>query len=314
MILDLHVHISAMTDGHGSMSRRLLDSAAFRFMRWRLGLVGEDAGTERALEAKLSATLAESGVDAAVVLAFDGVHDRDGNFDHRNTHLYVTNDYVIELCRRHDNMLFGASIHPYRKDAIQELERCIEAGAVLVKWLPPTQGMDPADDLCRPLYEAMAHHGIPLLCHSGGELSLPRVDDRLEDPGLVEPALQMGVKVILAHCGTRSSPFGKDYLPTFMRLAQDYEHCYGDTSAMTLPARAYGLRAVLKHPAVSQKLLHGSDWPIIAIPPLRDIGFANAWRLMQDPNWMRRDVKIKQLMGFDQAYWHRADKVVRSAK
>src|SRR5690606_31230540 len=93
MILDIHVHISAMSAGHGWMSRRLLESLPFRFMRWRLGLKGEDEATERALEARLAATIAESGVDAAVILAFDAVHDRDGRRDEPNTHLYVTNDY-----------------------------------------------------------------------------------------------------------------------------------------------------------------------------------------------------------------------------
>src|SRR5690606_1283084 len=187
---------------------------------------------------------------AAVILAFDAVHDRDGRRDEPNTHLYVTNDYVIELCRRHRNMLFGASVHPYRKDAVAELERCIAAGAVLLKWLPPTQGMDPADERCIPFYEALAHHRLPLLCHTGGELSLPRVDKRLEDPARLEPALKRGVTVIMAHCGTRSSPLGADYLPTFMRMAQEYENCWGDTSAMTLPARAYGLRTVHQHPVI----------------------------------------------------------------
>ena len=313
MILDVHVHVAALAAGHGFMSRRLLDSAAFRFMRWRLGIVGEDPSTDVALEEKLAATITASGVDAAVVLAFDAVYQPDGRRDADNTHLYVSNDYVIELAARHRNMLFGASVHPYRKDAVAELQRCVEAGAVLCKWLPPTQGMNPADDRCRPFYEALAHHKLPLLCHSGGELSLPRVDDRLEDPGLLEPALRAGVTVILAHCGTRSSPFGRDYLPTFLRLAGEYENCYGDTSAMTLPARFYGLRTVLAHPLIRRKLLHGSDWPIIAIPPVSELGWSRSWQLLEEKNWMKRDVLIKRQLGFDDDYWHRAGNVLAIA-
>ena len=60
-------------------------------------------------------------------------------------------------------MLFGASVHPYRKDAVAELERCVAAGAVLLKWLPITQGFNPADPRCFPFYEALAHHKLPLL-------------------------------------------------------------------------------------------------------------------------------------------------------
>ena len=71
MILDCHVHISACTPGHGLMSRKLLDSFAFRFMRWRLGLKGADAATEKSLEQKLVSLVTETpGLDAAVVVAF----------------------------------------------------------------------------------------------------------------------------------------------------------------------------------------------------------------------------------------------------
>ena len=63
-------------------------------------------------------------------------------------------------------MHFAASIHPYRADAVAELERCIAAGAVMVKWLPITQDFNPADPKCIPLYEALAHHRIPLLSHT----------------------------------------------------------------------------------------------------------------------------------------------------
>ena len=125
LIIDCHVHISALTPGHGTMSQKLLNSIPFRFMQRRLNLPGQDAATERALEAKLKETIdATEKLDAVAVLAFDAVHDEAGRMDLANTHLYVTNDYVIELAQRHPKMLFGASVHPYRKDAVAELERC----------------------------------------------------------------------------------------------------------------------------------------------------------------------------------------------
>src|SRR4051812_1918669 len=145
------------------MSDKLQNSIAFRFMRWRLKIEGSDERTERDLEQRLAEVIDKSTLDAAVVLAFDAVHDRAGIRDDAITHLYVTNDYVIELRDRHPNMLFGASVHPYRRDAVAEIERCVSAGAVLMKWLPPTQNLDPSDDLCVPFYEALAHHKLPLL-------------------------------------------------------------------------------------------------------------------------------------------------------
>jgi len=312
MILDCHVHVSAFTPGHGWMSPRLRDSPAFRFIRWRLGMAGSDERTERELERTLVERIDQTQkLDAAVVLAFDAVYDRDGRLDEANTHLYVSNDYVIELARRHSKILFGASIHPYRKDAVVELERCVKAGAVLLKWLPIVQNFNPADSRCFPFYEALAHHKLPLLSHTGGETALPQLDRSVADPMLLEPALKRGVTVIAAHCGTRSRPFETDYLPQFVRLAQTHENLYGDTAALNLPARGYAYDVILKNKAVREKLVHGSDWPIIALPSIRRVGLGESIRLMKERNWMRRDVLIKERLGFDDDYWHRAAKVVR---
>src|SRR4051812_31838273 len=100
MLIDCHVHVAALTPGHGSMSPRLLNSLSFRFMRWRLGIPGDDAATERAIAGKLADTIHQTEqLDAAVVLAFDAVYDRDGRRDVANTHLYVTNNYVSRLVR-----------------------------------------------------------------------------------------------------------------------------------------------------------------------------------------------------------------------
>jgi predicted TIM-barrel fold metal-dependent hydrolase len=312
MVIDCHVHVSALTPGHGSMSKRLLDSLPFRFMRWRFGMRGDDVSMERDLAALLVKTIdGAEMLDAAVVLAFDGVYDEAGHFDQQRTHLYVTNDYAAQLAAEHEKILFGASVNPYRSDALAELQRCIEMGAALLKWLPIVQGFNPADERCFPLYEMLAHHGVPLLCHTGGERSLPRVDDSLADPMLLVPALQRGVTVIMAHCGTRSALGETDYVDTFMRLAKEYENCYGDTAAVNLPMRWHAWKYVLADDQVRRKLVHGSDWPIIALPPVGRLGLGASWGLMDESNWMRRDVLIKQRLGLESDYWHRAARILR---
>jgi uncharacterized protein len=182
---------------------------------------------------------------------------------------------------------------------------------VLVKWLPPVQGMNPADDRCRPLYEAMAHHRVPLLCHTGGEMALPMKFPQYRDPALLEPALRAGVTVIAAHCGTRSHPLETDYLPTFLRLAREHERLYGDTSSLCVPTRSYAFDKILTDDAVRAKLVHGSDWPIISLPLTR-IGLGKAANLlMSEGNWMRRDVFVKRALGLGDDYWHRAATLLR---
>ena len=99
MIVDCHVHVSACTPEHGEMSAKLQKSLPFRFMRWRLKVKGYDANAERQIAERLRTTLEQTTeLDAAVVLAFDSVYDRDGTLNElRDTHLHVKNDYVMEL-------------------------------------------------------------------------------------------------------------------------------------------------------------------------------------------------------------------------
>ena len=293
------------------MSRTLLDSVPFRFMRWKFGLVGEDEQTERVLEELLARTVADAGpLDAAVVLAFDAVHDAEGKRDARRTHFEVANDYVRDVTRKYPRLLYGASIHPYRRDALAELERVARDGAVLIKWLPITQDIDPSDVRCLPFYEALAQLKIPLLSHTGWERTLPTANSRVADPALLRPALERGVTVIMAHCGTRSF-FGEScHVDSFIRMAHEFERCYGDTSALNLPTRSYGWRRLLEDDVVRNKLVHGSDWPILPLPPLRHTGLRGAVECMRERNWMKRDVLVKQRLGLEGEYWTRAARLL----
>src|SRR5687767_609324 len=98
MVIDVHVHTSALDPEHGFTSSRLLGSIAFRFMRWRLAIGRVDKTADRRLEKRLCETIVGTEkLDAAVILAFDAVHTADGVLDKRNTHLYVKNDYAADL-------------------------------------------------------------------------------------------------------------------------------------------------------------------------------------------------------------------------
>lgn len=310
MIIDVHTHICALGRG-GMTSDKLINSPPFKFMRWRLGIRGERATWPAQLEQVMLRIIDESGLDKAVILAFDAVYRDDGTRDDANTHLFVENDYVAELAARHQKVLFGASIHPYRRDAVQELERCAKMGAVLVKWLPLTQVMDPESPRCFEFYEALAHHRIPLLCHTGGEQTLTSPDKTVRDPAKLLPALQRGVTVIAAHCGTRSLWWEESFLETFCRMVKEHERFYGDTAAITLPTRSYCLKRVLSDLQVRSKLVHGSDWPVMSWPPVRSLGLGKSWKAFGEGNWMKRDILIKRQLGFEDAYWHRAASILR---
>jgi uncharacterized protein len=311
MIIDCHTHICASIPSHGCTSAKLQGTLPFRILRWKLGVRGNDAEAEGQVVAAYVAALEQTPeLDAAVVLAFDGVHGDDGSLDLSRTHLYLKNDFVIELCGQHPKMLFGASVHPFRKDAIAEIERCVKAGAVLMKWLPIVQGFNPADPRCMPFYEALAHFKLPLLSHTGGERSLIRVNDAWADPTLLEPALKRGVTVIAAHCGTRSTFTERDWFDEFGGMVRRYENLYGDTAALCLPPRNHALRRILDDPLIRQRVIHGSDWPIPSLPPMK-MGLGKVVELLKEKNWLRRDVLTKRAMGFDDDYWQRAAKVLQ---
>ena len=61
------------------------------------------------------------------------------------------------------------SVHPYRPDALQELEKWAKRGARFVKWLPNAQGMNAADERCDDYYRLMKQYGMTLLTHAGEE-------------------------------------------------------------------------------------------------------------------------------------------------
>ena len=123
--------------------------------------------------------------------------------------------------------------------------------------------------------------------------------------------MRRGVTVIAAHCGTRAGLFDADYLPTFLHLARTHERFFGDTAALNLPTRSYAFRKILEDETIRRKLVHGSDWPIMPLPPLQ-VGLAKATHLLAtESNWLRRDVLIKRALGFDADYWQRGATLLR---
>jgi len=146
-----------------------------------------------------------------VLLAFDWRHDREsGEALPDETPLYVPNEYTHSLAQSEPSSFLAAcSVHPYRKDAVEELERCRARGTRLCKWLPNSMRFDPADERCDAFYDACARLGVAILCHTGDETSVhfagASVDNSLGNPLRLRRALRRGVRVIAAHCASEGS-------------------------------------------------------------------------------------------------------------
>lgn len=221
-----------------------------------------------------------------VLVAFDQFVDEQGNEVPEKSELYTPNEYVLEVARQHADVVAGASVHPYRKDALARLERALDGGARLVKWLPNAMGIDPKDARCLPFYRVLAERRVPLLSHTGDEQAVDaREAQAFGHPARLVPAIEAGVTVIAAHVATTgaclderatveapSNGAGPSCFRVLRELLRDpgtEGRLYADISAVTQFNRAGAFLAeILADSALHARLVNGSDYPLPAIDPL----------------------------------------------
>ncbi|RMF84583.1 MAG: metal-dependent hydrolase [Nitrospirae bacterium] len=319
MVIDGHCHLAGVEEGRtGCFIRprlRARPPVAWLARRHRLGW-RPAAGTDDRLAAELAALVAASRrVDRAVALAFDAVYDTSGRLREGETLFYVPNDHCLAVCRRHPELLPGVSIHPYRKDALAELERCRLAGAVAVKWLPSVQGMDPADRRCLPFYERLAELGLPLLCHTGREHIFPPRHRPLESPARLRLPLEVGVTVVAAHAGSLGALVGEEGFGERVALSLAFPNLYADLSGMAIPGRGRHLALLARCRHLHDRLVNGSDYPVppFALPFLGELGRRRVREIAAIANPFDRDVALKEALGFPPDLFHRAATLFRPA-
>jgi predicted TIM-barrel fold metal-dependent hydrolase len=228
--------------------------------------------------------------------------------------MIVPPSWVFEACRRHRELLPGPSINPHRKDAAERLEECVEGGAVLIKWLPATQRIDPSTPSLDPFYARLAETGIPLLVHSGGsENTFAQVDARLKDLRLLERPLRAGVGVIVAHTGTPVTyARDEDQVPLLRRWLAEFPRLWVDNSGISNLSRFPHLPRLAKDAEIGARTLHGSDWPVPtnAFYYVRELGRRRVMSLEREKNPLQRDVAIKRALGYPDEVLTRAASVL----
>jgi hypothetical protein len=303
--IDMHVHMVANgSSGTGGWLRlNGWHRALAGFMVRQLGVPPAvlEGDLDGIYAERLLAHVQSSSFDHVVLLAHERVYDPDGTVREDLGSMYVPNDLVIGLSRRHPEFLAGVSIHPARADALEELERCVRAGAVLMKCLPNCQNIDCSDARYRRFWERMAELRLPLLAHTGGEHTVPVVNAALADPKRLRLPLECGVSVIAAHCATRSGAFDRDYFDDWISMLREFPNLYGDISAMVSLNRCGHLRDCLSE-ELSGRILHGSDFPV---PVLGHRLWLQGWlgwdelrRIQAIANPLERDWQFKRALGF----------------
>jgi hypothetical protein len=318
-ITDMHCHTAGIGAGDSGcfVSDRMRRSFKLRFYLRSFGVTQaevETQGDALVLE-RLAQNLARSRhVSRAVILALDGVIDEHGELDRARTEFYVPNEFLAREIPRHPNLLWGASVNPLRPDALARLEWAKAHGAVLIKWLPSIQGIDPADELFIPFYQKLVELRLPLLTHTGNERSFTHAQDALCDPDRLRLPLRCGVTVIAAHAASTGRFRGERSIDRLARLFAHYPTLYADVSSLTQLNKRRYLAEVLRRPEFEGRLVYGTDYPLIAIRSLVSpwyfataLGLRDSLRVARLENPWDRDAVLKQALGVPTSTWTRFD-------
>ena len=303
-LIDCHVHLAALPDGDNGcyISPKMLKSPLFRFLLWKHQLAPEKPGeaNRKYLDDLLTELRASRHVQKAVLLGMDGVYDQNGRLNQAHTDFLISNDYVLQTARAYPNeFLAGVSINPRRRDAVEEVHRCADAGATLVKVLPNAQQFNPADTRYKTFYRALADRKLPFLSHVGYEFSLVGKDQSVGDPDRLRVALDEGTTVIAAHACSYGLMFYEKFLPTFQDLAKRYPHFYADISALTLPNRLCMLLQLRHYPEIHERLLFGTDYPlsVFHVAAWGRVGWRPLREMIRTKNRFDRQVSVCRGLG-----------------
>ncbi|HET6244863.1 MAG: amidohydrolase family protein [Bacteroidetes bacterium] len=285
---DYHCHILGLGTGKsGNYINPKMTSWILPFKHLKFNVFANAAGVKNIKKSDQQyverlITLAYQIPGKFALLALDKFYRRDGSVNTSNTMAYVPNRLVYEISKQFPNHFFPcASIHPYRKNAINQLEKWAELGVKQIKWLPNSMGMDPSDKKCTEFYRKMVELDLVLLTHTGKEEAIPVWGfQHLGNPLLYRRPLDMGVKIIMAHCAGLGRNSDLDRKPSireknyklFLRLMAEEQYkgnLFGDISAMTQINRLGApLRAILKRTKIHHRLINGSDYPLPAVNSL----------------------------------------------
>ncbi len=212
------------------------------------------------------------------LLAFDHHYNADGSVNREKSEFYTPNEYVFALARKYPELFRPvASVHPYRDDALSELEKWARQGARLVKWLPNAHGIDASDPRLDPYYDLLKRYDMALLTHVGEEQAVEAKEDQaLGNPLRFRRALDRGVKVVMAHAASLGQSRDldgdgslTDNFDLFLRLMDEPQYeglLFGEISAMTQFNRLpRPLIELLRREDLHHRLVNGSDYPLPAL-------------------------------------------------
>jgi predicted TIM-barrel fold metal-dependent hydrolase len=210
------------------------------------------------------------------IVGFDKNHNPDGTVNAEKTSFYIPNAYVVKLAEAYPDVFVPAvSIHPYRADAVTELEKWAQRGVRFVKWLPNSMSIDPENPRIDPYYRKMNAYNMVLITHTGEEQAVEAEEDQIfGNPLKLRRPLSFGVRVSMAHFGSLGDCADLDYpgsenkpcADLCLRMLEEKQYeglLFGEISAIVQYNRLPGaLTALLAKPGLHHRLINGSDYPL----------------------------------------------------
>jgi uncharacterized protein len=214
-----------------------------------------------------------------MLFAFDWFHDANGKPVADKSIFHIPDQYAQDVVKAAPQAFeWVASIHPYRADALDALEKAKANNARAIKWLPQGMGIDPANPKCDAFYAACARLNMPIICHTGRESAVQGGNQDDANPLKLRRALDAGVRVVLAHCASDGEDIDYDNsnqkvksFDLFLRLMDEPKYkdlLFGEISAITLMNHAWAIAPLLERTDLHSRLLNGSDYPLPAILPI----------------------------------------------
>lgn len=293
-VYDVHLHNLGYDEGNylnpNASVRGLaswMDYFTFMVLRYAAGTSNPIGSTQEARK-RIHSYVANFPKLTAFILPIQKAIGPDGRVDWEKTGNFLKNYSALitasSFVGTDSTILPAVSIHPFDANWKKKLQKAHSQGMRLVKWMPP-QSIPPDSDRLNEFYLAMKELEMILIAHSGPEHTIPTNENNKawEDwgnPLRFRKALQMGVNVILAHCGHREDIPDLDQpnqpltsgQELFFRIAREaYQKnqtgewkgkVYGDLAAVTTHYGVDFIKGLLLHANEEGiRYIYGSDYP-----------------------------------------------------
>jgi mannonate dehydratase len=291
-VWDSHVHIIGIGDSGGSVEQipwlspdmdsywhPILSVQKFFYIN---GSCIDEKHTDNSYIDHLQALVSQLPAGFKVLLfAFDWHYDERGQAIKERSIFHIPNRYAAKIAHAHPSIFeWAASIHPYRADCVDALQKVHAEGARAIKWLPSAMGIDPLSKQCDRFYQAAADLKLPIISHTGKESAVQGGNQDFGNPLRLRRALDNGVRMVLAHCASDGDDVDLDQganaervksYDLFARLMDEDVYkslLYADISALPQRNHDWVLKSLLARPDWHSRLLNGSDYPLPGIVPL----------------------------------------------